>query len=131
MAMNKRLIGMGSILAFLSVAFGAFGAHALKGVITADMLAVYQTGVQYHMFHALGLIAAGSLAGRLGKKAVTAGWLLFAGVVLFSGSLYLLALTSIGWLGAITPLGGVSFLAGWMVLAVAAYKSEVTTRKEP
>ncbi|TBL75136.1 DUF423 domain-containing protein [Paenibacillus thalictri] len=129
--MNKRLIGMGSILAFLSVAFGAFGAHALKGVITADMLAVYQTGVQYHMFHALGLIAAGSLAGRLGKKAVTAGWLLFAGVVLFSGSLYLLALTSIGWLGAITPLGGVSFLAGWMVLAVAAYKSEVTTRKEP
>ncbi|WP_248930418.1 DUF423 domain-containing protein [Paenibacillus hamazuiensis] len=120
--MDKRFIGLGSINACLAVALGAFGAHGLKGTITPDMLDVFKTGVQYHMMHALGLLAIGIVSGKLGGKAALAGWLLFAGIVLFSGSLYALSLSGIGILGAITPLGGVAFLAGWIMLAVAAFR---------
>ncbi|TDG00974.1 DUF423 domain-containing protein [Paenibacillus piri] len=120
--MNARFIAIGSICALLSVAFGAFGAHMLKGVLSPDDLAVFQTGVQYHMTHSLGLIAVGLAAGWMpGSKNLTrAGWFLFAGILLFSGSLYVLSLSGIKILGAITPFGGVSFMIGWFLVALAA-----------
>ncbi|MGZ4032295.1 MAG: DUF423 domain-containing protein [Tumebacillaceae bacterium] len=121
--MRKYTI-LGAINLFLSVALGAFGAHVLDGKISAKMLEVYRTGVQYHMIHALGLLAVGLLADRLAatKLLNTAGNLLFLGIILFSGSLYVLALTSVTILGAITPLGGVCFLVGWLLIVRAAMK---------
>lgn len=109
--MNRTFVGLGAICAFLSVAFGAFGAHALKKVLTADMLANYQTGVQYQMMHALGLIAVGLAFAAIpdSRQLRWAGWFMFAGIVIFSGSLYVLSLTGIRTLGAITPIGGVAF----------------------
>lgn len=120
----RKFIGIGSLLAFLGVALGAFGAHGLKERIPADRLEVYQTGVHYHLVHALGLILIGLAADRLAdkKRVAAAGWLILIGVGLFSGSLYILAVSGIRWLGAITPLGGVAFLAGWLCLAWAAWK---------
>lgn len=125
--MFRRFIMLGSINAFLSVALGAFGAHILKEQISADMLAVYETGIQYHMMHALGLLVIAFAADRLhGQERLVsaAGWLIFAGIILFSFSLYTLSITGIKVLGAITPLGGVAFLAGWTCLFVAAMKSK-------
>jgi uncharacterized membrane protein YgdD (TMEM256/DUF423 family) len=115
---------LGSINAFLAVALGAFGAHGLKSRLTADRLAVYQTGVHYHLAHALGLILIALLAERLPASAPIqwSGWLLTTGIVLFSGSLYLLAISGVRVFGAITPLGGLCFLTGWALLAVAAAK---------
>ncbi len=121
----KLFVCMGSLHAFLAVALGAFGAHGLKGKLTQEMLAVFQTGVQYHMNHALGLILVGLLV-QLGPDAAglkAAGWLLSAGIVLFSGSLYLLSISGVRWLGMITPLGGVAFLAGWALLALTVFRS--------
>jgi uncharacterized membrane protein YgdD (TMEM256/DUF423 family) len=122
--MLKTFLLLGSVNAFLSVALGAFGAHALKSRLSTDMLAVYQTGVQYHMIHALGLILIALLSDKLGNSSlVTAsGWSLFIGIILFSGSLYVLSISGIKILGAITPLGGVAFLLGWLLLAIAALK---------
>lgn len=127
----RRFIVWGSLLAFLGVALGAFGAHGLKDQISEDSLAVYNTGVHYHLVHALGLVLLGLAADRLAdrKKVNAAGWCLLIGVVLFSGSLYLLAVTGIKWLGAITPLGGVAFLAGWAMLGLAAWKEPRPQRK--
>lgn len=123
--MFKLFLLLGSANALLSVAFGAFGAHGLAGKIPDQMLAVYHTGAQYHMVHALGLIAVALISTKLDEPLVKwSGWLLFAGIVLFSGSLYALAMTQVTWLGAITPLGGVAFLAGWGLLCRAAWKSE-------
>jgi uncharacterized membrane protein YgdD (TMEM256/DUF423 family) len=124
MIMLKTFLMLGSLNAFLSVALGAFGAHALKSKLSADMLNVYQTGVQYHMVHSLGLILIALLADKLGNSSLVnvSGWALFIGIVLFSGSLYVLSLSGIKILGAITPLGGVSFLLGWILLAIAAMK---------
>ena len=113
--MNPALFRLAAALCFLAVGLGAFGAHALKGTLTANaMTDVWNKAVLYHFVHALALLVLASLPGanRL------ASWLLFAGIVLFSGSLYLLALTNIKWLGAITPLGGLCFLAGWLTLIV-------------
>ncbi len=106
----------------LSVALGAFGAHALKDELSSDMMDVYQTGVQYHMFHAVGILLVALLIDRLPrpKLALWSARLLLVGVVLFSGSLYALALSGVEALGAITPLGGVAFIAGWICLALAA-----------
>lgn len=106
----------------LSVALGAFGAHALEDELSSDMMDVYQTGVQYHMFHAIGILLVALLIDRLPrpKLALWSARLLLAGVVLFSGSLYALALSGVEALGAITPLGGVAFIAGWICLALAA-----------
>ncbi|MVP00784.1 DUF423 domain-containing protein [Paenibacillus lutrae] len=121
----RLFLMLGSINAFLSVALGAFGAHILEERISADMLEVYQTGIQYHMMHALGLIVVALLADRLPKSSglvKIAGWAIFIGIILFSGSLYVLSLTGIKILGAVTPLGGVAFLIGWTMLAVAASK---------
>ncbi|MGG2201519.1 MULTISPECIES: DUF423 domain-containing protein [Paenibacillus] len=124
--MNRTFVGLGAICAFLSVAFGAFGAHALKKVLTADMLANYQTGVQYQMMHALGLIAVGLAFAAIpdSRQLRWAGWFMFAGIVIFSGSLYVLSLTGIRTLGAITPIGGVAFLLGWGMLAAAVYRKK-------
>jgi uncharacterized membrane protein YgdD (TMEM256/DUF423 family) len=121
--MLKTFVLLGSVNAFLSVALGAFGAHGLKSKISPDMLAVYQTGVHYQMMHALGLILIGILAEKWASPLISwSGWALFVGIILFSGSLYALSISGIRILGAITPLGGVSFLLGWVLLAIAAYK---------
>jgi uncharacterized membrane protein YgdD (TMEM256/DUF423 family) len=105
----------------ISVAAGAFGAHGLKGRLDPQALAVFETGTRYQMYHALGLVAAGwALTRWPGPWALRAGWLFVAGTVLFSGSLYALALSGARWLGAITPLGGAGFLLGWICLAIAA-----------
>jgi len=112
---------LGSVAAFLAVTLGAFGAHGLRGRLSPDMLAVFETGVRYHMYHALALLLVGLVMGRLsGWLIQTAGWCFVAGIVLFSGSLYALALSGVTILGAVTPLGGVAFLAGWACLAFAS-----------
>jgi Uncharacterized small membrane protein len=117
-----RYVKIGALAAMLSVALGAFGAHALKDELSSDMMDVYQTGVQYHMFHAIGLLLVALLIERLPrpKLALWSARLLLAGLVLFSGSLYALALSGVEALGAITPLGGVAFIAGWICLALSA-----------
>ncbi len=114
---------LGCVFALLAVAAGAFGAHALRGRLTPDLLAVFETGVRYHMYHALGLLAVAWVLGRWpGSAATAAGWLFVAGILVFSGSLYLLALTGQRWLGAITPIGGLAFMAGWVVLAWVGWR---------
>ena len=121
--MSARIaILVGSAAMFVAVALGAFGAHALRARLTPDMTAVWQTAVQYHAWHALAVLAVGMLLLQWpGQRAVEiAGWLFVAGIVLFSGSLYAMALTGIRGLGAVTPFGGVAFLAGWAALVWAA-----------
>ena len=122
--MAKLFIVFGSLNAMLAVILGAFGAHALRGRLPAVMLAVWHTAGQYHFLHALGLIAVGLLAVHSPGKSLlkTAGWLMFAGIVLFCGSLYLLAVTQVRWLGFITPFGGVAFILSWLLTAVAAWR---------
>lgn len=123
----RAFLLLGAVNAFLAVALGAFGAHALRARLPADLLAIYQTGVQYHLIHALGLILIALFADRLagaGALVAASGWLLAAGIVLFSGSLYALAMSGVRVLGAITPLGGVCFLAGWALLAAAALRKQ-------
>ncbi len=127
MPMSARIfLLLGSMGMLLAVAMGAFGAHALKKTLTADLLAVYQTAVNYHVYHALGLLAVGFLALHLPESALLrwAGILLAVGVLLFSGSLYVLSLSGIRWLGAITPFGGVALIAGWLLLAVAVVRTD-------
>ncbi len=122
----RRLFLAGTLLAFLGVAAGAFGAHWLRSFVPADLLTVFETGARYQMYHSFGLIlAALTLARWPGASAAAAGRLFILGILLFSGSLYLMALTGIRWLGAITPLGGVAFLAGWACLAMAVLKAPV------
>lgn len=116
----RIFVVLGSFNMLLAVALGAFGAHGLKSRVSAEMLAVWQTAVLYHLAHALGLLLVGLLALHLPVRA--AGWTLLVGIVLFSGSLYLMVLTGIRPLGMVTPLGGVAFLAGWLLLALAALK---------
>jgi uncharacterized membrane protein YgdD (TMEM256/DUF423 family) len=113
--------GLGALNAFLAVAAGAFGAHALKSRLSPEMLAVFETGARYQMYHALGLLAVGALV-ALGRSTGPVGWLMLAGIVLFSGSLYALALTDVRALGAITPLGGLCFLIAWLWLAISMLK---------
>ncbi len=118
--MNRPLAFVACLFGFTAVAAGAFGAHALKDAIPADLLAVFETGVRYQMAHAVALLFA-AIAGeaRGARVARVAGWLFVAGMIVFSGSLYLLALTGVRAWGAVTPLGGVAFLAGWALLAWA------------
>lgn len=122
--MSKYFIFLGSLNAFLAVGLGAFGAHALKSRLSADMLDVYQTGVQYHIFHALGLILIGIISHWLSQSTLInwSGGFILAGIVIFSGSLYVLSITGIRTFGAITPIGGIAFLAGWILLAYASLK---------
>ncbi len=121
----RLFLVLGCIAALIAVATGAFGAHALKARIAPELLPVYKTGVEYHFYHALGLILVGLAAFQLPDSACLrrAGWAMLAGIALFSGSLYLLALTGISWLGAITPAGGLSFIAAWCLFAAAIVKA--------
>lgn len=123
----KRLVLTGAILGFLGVAVGAFGAHGLKNVLDEEAMEIYHTGVQYHLVHVLAILFAALLSDKLQgtrgeRDAFRAGWCFAAGILLFSGSLYLLAVSGIKPLGAVTPLGGVLFLAGWGLLAAAALR---------
>jgi len=124
--MAKLWLTLGSVGMLLAVAMGAFGAHALKKTLTPDLMAIYETAVHYHVYHALGLIAIGLLALHLPATTLLrwAGVLMAAGLVLFSGSLYALSLSGIRWLGAITPIGGTAFLAAWLLLAAAVMRAE-------
>jgi uncharacterized membrane protein YgdD (TMEM256/DUF423 family) len=120
---DRLFVVIGAISAFFAVGAGAFGAHGLRTRLVPDLLAVFETAARYQMYHALGLIAAAWVANRWpGALAGAAGWLFVAGTVVFSGSLYGLALTGVRWLGAVTPLGGLCFLAGWLCLAAAALR---------
>ena len=119
--MERLLFALGSASALIAVAAGAFGAHGLRARLTPDLLAVFETGARYQMYHAFGLMAAAwALTRWPGPWPVRAGWLFLVGTLLFSGSLYALALSGLRWLGAVTPLGGVAFLAGWACLLLAA-----------
>jgi uncharacterized membrane protein YgdD (TMEM256/DUF423 family) len=121
--MDRVFFIIGSVSAFVAVALGAFAAHGLKSRLEPAMLATFETGVRYHMYHALALLAVGLACSRWPGGATNAsGWLFVAGIVVFSGTLYALALSGVRWLGAITPLGGLAFLAGWLCLAWSAYK---------
>ena len=119
--MNARLaLGLAAVFLFAAVALGAFGAHALRTKLAPELMAVFQTAVQYHFWHALGLLAVGILLLQRPDSGAlaAAAWLLVAGIVLFSGSLYLLALTGVRGFGAVTPVGGAAFLAAWAALAM-------------
>jgi uncharacterized membrane protein YgdD (TMEM256/DUF423 family) len=121
--MSATLFAIGSVLGALGVALGAFGAHGLKARVGPDLLAVFETGARYHLIHALAILAAAWAVDRWpGFWSVAAGWLFVAGIAVFSGSLYALVLTGQRWLGAITPIGGVCLIAGWVALAVAALR---------
>jgi uncharacterized membrane protein YgdD (TMEM256/DUF423 family) len=114
---------LGSLSGLIAVAAGAFGAHTLRDRISADMLATFETGVRYQMYHALALLAVAWAVTRWSSSLTTiAGWLFVAGTLIFSGSLYALSLSGARWLGAITPLGGVAFLGGWLCLALVAWR---------
>jgi uncharacterized membrane protein YgdD (TMEM256/DUF423 family) len=120
---NQNILLAGTIFMVLAVSLGAFGAHALKKVLSTEMLAIYQTGVEYQFYHSLGLLLIGLIGFQVKSKLI--GWsgiLLIAGIVVFSGSLYVLTLSGIKAFGAITPVGGLSFIAGWICLAVALLK---------
>jgi uncharacterized membrane protein YgdD (TMEM256/DUF423 family) len=120
--MEKTLMFVGAVMGGVGVAIGAFGAHGLRGRLSPEMLAVFETGVRYHMYHALAILATAALFARVdGRAVVVAGWCFAAGIVVFSGSLYALALSGVTILGAVTPIGGVLFLVGWISLAVAAF----------
>lgn len=121
--MPKTYLLIAAISGFLAVALGAFGAHGLRDKLSADLLAVYQTGVQYQFYHTFATLVVALLL-MLSPQSMALKWSgnLFAiGIVIFSGSLYVLALSGVRWLGAITPLGGLAFLAGWISLAIAAW----------
>lgn len=121
--MSKAIIMIAAALLALAVAFGAFGAHALKEQLSAEMLQTWKTAVDYHFYHALGLLLIGVLSFYMPSPMLKwSAILLVAGVVLFSGSLYTMALSGIRWLGAITPVGGLGFIAGWILLLLAAWK---------
>ncbi|HUL93220.1 MAG TPA: DUF423 domain-containing protein [Burkholderiales bacterium] len=121
----KTFLTLGGVAALLGVALGAFGAHALKNRIPAEMLTLWHTGVEYHAYHALGLLAVGIVAAQLPDSTLLkwSGWLMLAGILLFSGSLYALALSGERWLGAVTPVGGLAFLAAWALFVAAALKA--------
>ena len=122
--MDRLFFALGSLSAFIGVALGAFAAHALKSRLAPDLLATFEIGVRYQMYHALALLAVGWACTRWpGAAAIAGGWLFVAGTVIFSGSLYALSLSGLRWLGAITPIGGIALLAGWLCLAWAAWKN--------
>jgi uncharacterized membrane protein YgdD (TMEM256/DUF423 family) len=122
--MSRTFMALGALFAFLAVALGAFGAHSLRDRLSVDRMAVYQTGAQYQMYHALALLLIGVLAATGSHQRLhrVAGWLFVTGILVFSGSLYGLALSGVKVLGAITPIGGACFLAGWVCLIVAAVR---------
>ncbi len=121
--MDRVFAALGGASAFIAMAAGAFGAHALRSRLSPELLAAFETGARYQMYHALALLAVAWAMTRWPVPAVrAAGWLFVAGTVIFSGSLYLLALTGTRTVGAVTPLGGLAFLAGWLALAVGVWR---------
>ncbi|MBM3776621.1 MAG: DUF423 domain-containing protein [Acidimicrobiia bacterium] len=121
--MDSTFLLVGALAAFIGVGFGAFGAHGLEGRLSPDMLATFEVGVRYQMYHALAVLLVAVAAARMNGTLVrVAGWLFTTGIVLFSGSLYVLTLSGITALGTVTPIGGVAFLAGWACLLVAALR---------
>ena len=121
--MDRLFFALGALSAFVSVAAGAFGAHALRARLAPDLLVIFETGARYEMYHALALVAVAWAVQRWpGAATSAAGWLFVAGTLLFSGSLYALALSGVRAIGAVTPFGGVAFLAGWALLAYAAVR---------
>jgi len=122
--MDRLFAALGALSALVAVAAGAFGAHALRARLTPDQLATFETGARYQMYHALALLFVAWAVTRWPLPPVrAAGWLFVAGTVVFSGSLYLLALTGSRAFGAVTPLGGLAFLGGWLALAVGVWRS--------
>ena len=121
MILPQRLVLYGALSAFVAVAAGAFGAHYLKARLTPEHLAAFETAARYQMYHAIALFVCASLTERGWRLAPRAGWLFIAGTILFSGSLYLVALTGISTFGIITPFGGMAFLAGWLSLVICAW----------
>lgn len=120
----RTFLLIGAILMFLAVALGAFGAHGLKSRVSPEMLAVFETGVRYHVYHGLGILLIASLSLRMDSAWLSAaGWLMGLGVLLFSGSLYLMVLLDASWLGIVTPLGGTFFLLGWLAVGRVAIGS--------
>lgn len=121
--MSKAILMTASVFLVLAVAIGAFGSHALKPRLSEELMQVYKTGVEYHFYHALGLLLVGVLSVYMPSNLLNWSALFLAmGILIFSGSLYLLAITGIRWIGAITPIGGLSFIAGWVLLFVAVWK---------
>jgi uncharacterized membrane protein YgdD (TMEM256/DUF423 family) len=120
--MDRTFLLLGAVLGFVGVALGAFGAHGLRSRLSPEMLAVFETAVRYQMYHVFALLIVSAAIGHLGnaRLLVMAGWFFFAGILIFSGSLYALALTSTSALGAITPFGGLALLIGWAILALFA-----------
>ena len=120
----KLLIIIASTMSLLGVALGAFAAHLLKDKLSSEMFAIFEVGVRYHMYHALALFAVAWLMVQYPEQWMSvSAWLFVAGICIFSGSLYALSMTGMRWLGAITPLGGICFLAGWAWMAWSAWKS--------
>jgi len=128
--MKSSFLFLGAISALIGVGMGAFGAHGLKAILSPEMLIVYQTGVTYQMWHALGLMGIALMRQQVPESnlLIWAGWLMFIGILLFSGSLYLLVLLDLKWLGMITPLGGVSFILAWLLIAIFAAKKQHHSR---
>ena len=121
--MQNLFFALGSGFSLLGVVFGAFGAHALRSKLSPEMLETFEVAVRYQMYHSLGLIAAAWAVSQWQNQLTAAsGWCFFAGILIFSGSLYILSLTGIRWLGAITPIGGLAFIVGWGCLALAAIR---------
>ncbi len=124
MTLDRLFLMLGAVSGLIAVGAGAFGAHALRARLTPELLGVFETGARYQMYHALALVVAAWVVSRWPESlAAWAGWLFLAGTIVFSGSLYALALTGVRWLGAVTPLGGLCFLAGWLCLALAAARA--------
>ena len=123
--MDRTFIIFAAIFGGLGVALGAFGAHALRDRLSPDMLTIFETGVRYQIYHALALFGVALVIARWPQSSlpVAAGWLFITGVIIFSGSLYILALSGARWWGAITPIGGVAFLAGWLSLLIVAVRN--------
>ncbi len=120
---NQTILLAGAVFMALAVLLGAFGAHALKKVLSPDMLAIYKTGVEYQFYHALGLLLIGVIGFHIRSKYLWwSGLFISIGIIIFSGSLYVLTLSGIKALGAITPIGGLSFVVGWIFLAIAIWK---------
>jgi uncharacterized membrane protein YgdD (TMEM256/DUF423 family) len=118
--MSNLFIGLGAINAFIAVSMGAFAAHKLKATLSVDYLSVIHTAADYQFYHALGLILVGLLYQHNKARLIAvSGWLMFSGIILFSGSLYALVLSGTKWLGMITPIGGICFLIAWLILAFA------------
>jgi uncharacterized membrane protein YgdD (TMEM256/DUF423 family) len=121
--MARTFVLLGSLFAFAAVALGAFAAHLLKDKLDPDLFQIFEVGVRYHFYHALGLFVVAWLCAQFPQASVSpAGWLFVAGIIIFSGSLYILSLSGLRWMGAITPIGGLCFLGGWLWLAWLAWK---------